>query len=56
MAHLDEIQLTKSIFLTFSGILIDEITKQYDDMVYQIKEKHSKKCTNCIKTLGQKTT
>jgi len=32
------------MFLTFSPVLIDEIKKQYDDMIYQIKEKHTEKC------------
>lgn len=44
LAHLDSIKLMKNIFLTFSGRLIDEIKKQYDDMIYQIKAKHAEKC------------
>lgn len=37
MAYLDEFHLMKNIFLTYSGILINEIQKQYNDMLYQIR-------------------
>jgi hypothetical protein len=51
MAHLDEIKLTKNVFLTFSSILIEEIKRQYDDMIFQIKEKHAEKCSSCANIL-----
>ena len=50
MVMLDQIKLMKNIFLTFSGRLIDEIKKQYDDMIYQIREKHANNCTICKET------
>jgi hypothetical protein len=37
--------------LTFSGRLIDEIKKQYDDMIFQIHDKHAQKCQLCKETL-----
>jgi len=33
----EELQLDKNMFLTFSPILIEEIKKQYNDMIFQIK-------------------
>ncbi len=51
MKYMEAKQLMKNVFLTYSSILIDEIQKQYSDIIYQIKEKHSETCMVCLKDI-----
>lgn len=55
MALFEELQMSKNMFLTFSPVLIEEIKKQYSDMLSQIKDKHAEKCERC-KFLQEKKT
>ncbi len=44
MNIIEGIHQTKSVFLTASPFLIEEIKKQFDDLHSQVKDAHAKKC------------